>query len=212
MKTHNERVDEQRFGRTRGRVPHRHARQPLVEGPAVAAHGARHAAHAARSSASIPSSACSAPSRGSAARRSWSATGSRSTHLFAYAKTAQRRAPAGVARVQQARRHQRRRRHLARDVPRAARRLRERLRQHAGVRARQSEPVCARPRIARISANARLDYSGAPQANHSPSSSPLGFWYGAAIGHVCVDGTSGQPRQNGRSRLYWRGSEPGCSA
>ena len=64
------------------------------------------------------------------------------------------RAPPGVGCLQPRDRLERRRRHLARDLPRAAGRLRVRLQQHAALRAREGDARRARDGPARVCAGA----------------------------------------------------------
>ena len=76
--------------------------------------------------------------------RWWSSTGAPSSTSRLRAQQG-RRPLAGLGRVQQARRVERRRGHLARDLSRARRRLRQRLQQHAADRPRRREQLVPAP-------------------------------------------------------------------
>ena len=88
------------------------------------------------------------------------------------------RALARVERVQQGDRHQRRRRHLARGLPVARRRLRNDVRQHAALRVGQGgahraggRPLCARGRAARRERRSGVAHPACDLVAKSPAQS-----------------------------------------
>ena len=111
-----------------------------------------------------PDPGSSAPSSTSAAPddRWSSSTGAPSSTWRPTRATATQRPLARLGRLQQTRRIQRRRRHLARDLPRPRRRLRVRLQQHAAHSALAPRRDSSRPPVARPRPPAGRGYARSP--------------------------------------------------
>ena len=106
----------------------------LLEDPQMAAGGAGDAAHAARACRPTRHPVSSAANRGAGIRRSWCSTGDRSTISSVLPRTRRAAHRPAWAAFNRAIGEQRRRRHLARDLPRPAGRHGIDLQQHAAVR------------------------------------------------------------------------------